>query len=107
MKFATIMREASISEKFFPKCTEINVVLYDEDDEINTTADVKFVRPLFEDNLDSFKRFFKFVEDLNSNPNCSSINVLITEHHVVVHHKTPKAISFRRTAPLDPLDIAD
>ena len=107
MKFAKILREANISEKFFPKCAEIDVVLYDEDDEINTTDDVKFVKPIFENNLDSFKQFFRFVEELNSNPDYSSINVLITEHHVVVHHKTPYAKAFRRTAPFDPLDIAD
>jgi len=107
MKFATILREASICEKFFPECAKIDVVLYDEDGEINTTDDVKFVTTLFEDNLDSFKKFFKYVEELNSNPEYSSINVLITEHHVVLHYRSPKAISFRRTAPFDPLDIAD
>ena len=107
MKFATILREASISEKFFPKCAKIDVVLYEDDDEINTSDDVKFVKPLFEDNLDSFKQFFNFVEELDKNPEFTSINVLITEHHVVVQHKTPHAKAFRRTAPFDPLDIAD
>ena len=107
MKFATIMREAGICERLFRECTEIDVVLYDEDGEINESDDVKFVQPLFEANPDSFERFINFVDELNSNPDYLSINVLITEHYVVVHHKTPQAKSFRRTPPLDPLDIAD
>ena len=105
MKFATIMREAGIFERLFLECAKIDVVLYDEDDEINESDDVKFVKPLFEDNPDSFEKFFNFVDELNSNPDYLSINVLITEHYVVVHYKTPKAKSFRRSRPLDPLDI--
>ena len=105
MKFATIIREAGICEKLFRECAEIDVVLYDEDDEINESDDVKFVKPLFEDNQGSLERFIKYVDELNSNLDCVSMNVLITEHYVVVHHKTPQAKSFRRTRPLDPLDI--
>lgn len=107
MKFATIMREAGISEKLFLECAEINVVLYDEDDEICAKEDIEFIKPLFVENPDSFEKFFNFVDELNSNPDYLTINVLITEHYVVVHYKTNHAKVFRRTPSPDPLIFAD
>ena len=102
MKLKTILREASIPETRFPECSEIDVVLYDENDEICTTDDVKFIKPLFEDNPDSLEKFILFIEDLNLKPVYSSINILITKHHVIIHYKTPFYKTFRRTCTLDP-----
>lgn len=107
MKFATIMREAGIAEKLFPESAKIDVILYEEFDEIYPEEDVKFIKPLFEENQDSFKKFFNFVEELNSNPDFPSINIFITEHHVVVHYKTHNSMVFRRSPFPDPLMFAD
>lgn len=107
MKFATIMREAGICTKLFPECGEINVVLYDEDDQIHKKDDVQFIRKLFADNTDSYNKFFDFVDELNANPDCLNMDIQITPDYVIVFYKTPKARIFRRNESPDPLDIAD
>ena len=96
MKFATIMREAGICTRFFPDCREINVVLYDEDNEIYKKDDIQFVRKLFADNMDSYNKFFDFVDELNIEPDYISIDIQITPDHVIVFYKTPNARIFRR-----------
>lgn len=106
MKFATIMREAGIDEKLFPECAKINVVLYDEYDEVCTEENVIFVKPLFAENQDSFKRFINFLGELNLSHDCLTINVLITEHYVITNHKTNHAKVFRRTPSPNPLIYA-
>lgn len=107
MKFSTIMREAGITEKIFSKCAEIDVVLYDDEDEVFKEDDIKFVKPLFEENHDSFDKFLNFVDELNSSLDYVSINILITEHYVVVNYKTNHSKAFRRTPDQDPLLYAD
>ena len=107
MKFATILREAGIYPELFPKCGEINTVLYDSDDQIHEGDDVKFVESLFYRNPDSFNKFVDFVAELDTNPDNSAINVQITETHVIVFYKTPCVKVFRRTQPLDPIDYSD
>lgn len=107
MKFATIMREAGICTRLFPECGEINVVLYDEDDQIHKKDDVQFVRKLFADNTHSYNKFMEFVDRLNTNPDYMSIDIQITPDHVVVFYKTSNPKIFRRTQPVDPLDFAD
>ena len=107
MKFATIMREAGICTRLFPDCGEINVVLYDEDDQIHKKDDVHFVQKLFADNPDAFNDFFDFVDALNTNPDYLSINIQITRNHVIVFYKTASPKIFCRTQSLDPSDYAD
>ena len=104
MKFATIMREAGICTRLFPECGEINVVLYDEDNQIHKKDDVQFIRKLFADNLDAYNKFFDFVDKLNANPDCLNMDVQITPDHVVVFYKTPDAKIFRRKEPSGSFD---
>ena len=107
MKFATIMREAGICPRLFPECGEINVVLYDENDEIHPKDDVHYITKLFADNPSSYDQFFDLVDELNANPDYLSINIKISPEHVIVFYKTGNPRVFRRTPHLDPLDYAD
>ena len=103
MKFATIMREAGINARLFPECGEIDVVLYDDYDKINNKEDISFAKKLFEDNPESYNRFFDLVDKLNCNPDYLSINIQITPERVIVFYKTAQAKYFRRTSS-DPVD---
>ena len=103
MKFATILREVGICSRVFPACGEIDVVLYDEMDQIQEEDDVKFVKPLFTDNAESYDRFCDIVDKLDSDP-VSEISIKITETHVVVFYKSPSQVILPRKNAMTPLD---
>ena len=103
MKFATILREVGISSRVFPACGEINVVLYDEMDQIHEEDDVRFIKPLFADNEESYDRFFTIVDKIDSEP-ISKIDLKITENHVVIFYNSPAQVILPRKRPMDPLD---
>jgi len=104
MKFAAIMENAGVSTKIFPICGEINVTLYDEDDIIHESDDLRFIKPLFEDNPDSYEKFFDFVSELDTNPDYLSMNVQITQDYVIIFYKSPNSKIFRRTEPTGSFD---
>ena len=93
IKFATIIQEAGLNKKDYEKCSEINVTLYDEKNEVNESH---FVEPLFSNNPDSLKKFKDFLVDLEKNP-VPSMNVTIDANYVVVFYKTPNPKIFSRT----------
>ena len=108
--FADVMREAGFQPKLldlFYTCGLIETNIYDEEEELHQENNLKFIKPLFADNPDSFEKFFDFVSELNENPDYLSIDIQITPDHVVVFYKTTHPKVFRRTPPINPIDYAD
>ena len=102
------MQEAGVCARIFPICGDIDVILFDDDDNVSKESDVHFVEKLFANNEKSFEEFFDFVGRLDTDPECLSMNIKITSEHVVLFYKTPNARVFRRDSSLlDPLDYAD
>lgn len=106
MKFDKIIREAGFRSCQFPKCSQIEVKLYDDEDNISSESDIHFSKKLFADNPKSATSFFNFLCFLEKKP-VMSMNVEIDEHYLIVFYKSPQAESFRRTEPMDPIDYMD
>ena len=107
MKLVEIMRGAGVCTELFPKCCEREIILFDEDGQIIEEPHVSFRPKLFDDNLDSFKKFVDFLESFEATDFSSVINVQITMDYVIVFHKTPNPKFFLRTEPDDLFDCED
>lgn len=106
MKFATILREAGICERHFPISSEIEIRLFDGDDELEMQEDVHYNEPLFVNSMDSYNKFFDLVDKLDSD-SVISMDIKIDENYVIVFFGTPQQIAFRRAATMQPLDYMD
>ena len=106
MKFATILREAGICERHFPISSEIEIRLFDGDDEFETQEDVHYNEPLFVNNNDSYNKFFDLADKLDFDP-VMSMDIKIDKNYVIVFYGTPEQIAFRRANSMQPLDYME
>ena len=108
MKFAEIIRNADINwacPNHFPKVHSIEVHLYDGKDRISSEEKVNFAEPLFKENPDSYANFYAFIVGLeNEKDTPKEMNVKIDISSVILFYRTPRAISFLRIQPMDPMD---
>ena len=104
MTMDKIIEEAGFESCKFPRCSNITVTLFDENND--KCEDIHFNRNLFSENSKSERSFFNFLCFLESEP-VPSMNIKIDEDYVIVFYQSPKAYSFRRSAPLDPHDYME
>ena len=103
MKFAQIISLTGLDPQPFPKCSEIEVSVYDGKDRIHSGEMIFFVEYLFKKNETSLARFHNYLSNLEKE-NISSMNVKIDENSVVLFYKTARAQLFLRNST-DPLDL--
>ena len=104
MMLHDIIKEAGLKPCVFPKCSKIQITLYDgKDRELNQCV---YATQLFAENLKSKVNFHNFLCYLE-NENVESMNVKIDVTHVIVYYKTPNSIAFSRVKPMDPLDYME
>ena len=104
MKFDKIIKEAGFESCKFPRCSNIDVTLFDENDD--KCEDIHFTRHLFSENPKSKINFFNFLCFLENEP-VTSMNIKMDEDFLIVFYQSPKAYPFRKSAPLDPIDYME
>ena len=108
MKFTEIIRNSDITfarSVQFPKVHSIEVHLYDGKDRIHPEDTIQFVEPLFKENPASHANFYAFIVGLENEKEIpKEMNVKIDISSVVLFYKTPRAITFLRIPPMDPMD---
>ena len=108
MKFSEILRNVNDSldhPNRFVKIRSIDVKLYDGKDRVSTEETVHFAEPLFKRNQDAYVNFCSFLTGLENEQDIpSKINIKIDICSVILFYKSPRAISFLRIPPMDPMD---
>lgn len=92
----TLIRAINISEKDFPRISEIPLFLYDSKNRLNTDSDIIFEKELFFDNSEEKESFISLLNDLEKNKMIVYLDVQITESHVIVFSKTSNLKIFSR-----------
>jgi len=107
MKFAEIIRNAGLKIEDFPKSSNIEITLYDDENRIVPEEKVTYAKPFFDENPDSLKNFEHFITGLETEE-ITTMNVKIDEHLVVLFFRTSRIIAFRRKiSSLNPMDYMD
>ena len=97
MKFDGVIRVVGVSPSIFPKISQIDLVLYDCKDRIETNSKLKFAEDLFKNNYKEGLRFINYLISMErTSKTLDEISVLIDEHSVILFYKTPNAKIFRR-----------
>ena len=108
MKFATVMRVAGLADYFMEHCPVAAVTpitLLDGKGRVEENENVRYAKPLFENNPQSFEEFLGFVTDEVDTNHISHMTVTITVDYVKCSFDG-RSVSFSRRPPsFDPMDI--
>lgn len=107
MKFAEIIRNAGLKIEDFPKSSNMEITLYDDENRIVPEEKVTYAKPFFDENPDSLKNFESFITGLETE-DISTMNVKIDADVVILFFKSSRIIIFRRkTSSMDYMDYMD
>ena len=95
MKGETILRATGLSKESFPNFAATTITLFDSKNRIEERETVEYAENLFAHNEKEEAQFLEVLAKLEKNP-AKSMNVLISEKHVVLFYQTPGCKIFSR-----------
>ena len=104
MRGSTLVNAIREDMAKYPNVCRMILYLYDEDEQEHIGEDAEYVEDLFIKNPDEKARFIEALDNLEKDVPVFLV-AKITEAHVILFYKTPKAKIFSRRKPLNPLDI--